>query len=153
MDGKNIVIKIKPMYKHLWLRQSTFIVNLCRNFFAISEKRVQNGPYINTFQISLKNVCLSVILEFWLSSELLYFYQIFTIQYCYVKMPDVTACYGMPLNFIRFFFEFCTKLTNIHVRSALFSPNIHKLCIWYQYEHFIIIKCQIWCYCELWIAV
>ena len=41
-----------------------------QNFFAIFEKKVlyQIGPYINTFQTNIKNICLSVILEFCLSS-------------------------------------------------------------------------------------
>ena len=41
------------------------------------------------------------------TSELLYFHQTFTNcvsnQYLYVNMPDVTASYGMPPNFITFF--------------------------------------------------
>ena len=47
-----------------------FIINLCRNFFVIYERKVldQNEPCINTFQIILRNVCPSVILEFCLSS-------------------------------------------------------------------------------------
>ena len=40
-------------------------------------------------------------------SELLYFHQTFTYyisnQYVYVKMSNVAASYGMPLNFITFF--------------------------------------------------
>ena len=50
----------------------TFIVNLCKQFFAIPERKIlhQNGPYINTFQINLRNVCLSLIPEFCLSSVL-----------------------------------------------------------------------------------
>ena len=39
-----------------------FIINLCRQFFAISERKVldQNVTYIDTFQTILRNVCLSV---------------------------------------------------------------------------------------------
>ena len=38
-------------------------------FFAISEKKVQNRLYINTFQTNLRNICLSVMeIEFCLSS-------------------------------------------------------------------------------------
>ena len=46
------------------------IINLCRHFFCGFEKKVldQNGPYINKFQTILRNVSLSVILEFFLSS-------------------------------------------------------------------------------------
>ena len=48
------------------------------------------------------------------------------------------------LILLRFFCEFCTKMTNIHVWCALSSPNIDKLCIWYEYKHLVIIKCQMW---------
>ena len=85
-------------------------------------------------------------------SKLLYLHQTFndcvSIQYWYVKIPDGTPIYEKPLNFIIFYCEFCTKLTNIHVWSVLPSPlssrHIHKLCIWCEYNHFIIIKFQMW---------
>ena len=80
-------------------------------------------------------------------SQLFYLHQTFTYcicnQYWYVKMPDVTASYRKPLNFMCFF-EFGTKLTNIHVWSDLSSPNFHILCILYEYKYFVIMKCQIW---------
>ena len=45
-----------------------FIINLCRIFSAIFEKKVldHNGPYIK-FQTNLRNVCLPVNFEFCLS--------------------------------------------------------------------------------------
>ena len=48
----------------------TFIVNLCRQFLRFPKKKVlgQNRPYINTLQTNLRNDCLSLILEFGLSS-------------------------------------------------------------------------------------
>ena len=52
------------MLNYFWF---TFKVDLCRQFFAISVKKVldQNGPYnIDTFpQKKLRNVCLLVILS------------------------------------------------------------------------------------------
>ena len=33
---------------------------------------------------------------------------------------------------------------NIHVWSVLCSLNIHKLCFWCGYKHFVIIKYQVW---------
>ena len=45
----------------------TFIVTLyVSTIFAISERKVldPNGPYLNTFQTILRNVCLPVILKF-----------------------------------------------------------------------------------------
>ena len=44
----------------------------------------------------------------------------------------------------RFFCFFCIKITNIHVWSAFSSPNIHKLCFWYEYKHCVIMRCQMW---------
>ena len=50
-------------------------------------------------------------------SELLFLHQTFTnyisYQYWYVKL-------------LRFFCEFCTKLTNIHVWSIVSLPNFHR---------------------------
>ena len=62
-----VILKVK---KHIfWF---TFIVNLCRHFLWFPKKVLdQNGPYINMFQTNLRNVCVSVILEFcllWSSS-------------------------------------------------------------------------------------
>ena len=40
-------------------------MNLCSHYFATSGKKVldKNGPYINTSQTKMRNVCLSVILS------------------------------------------------------------------------------------------
>ena len=47
-----------------------FSVTLCSHYFCNFRKKVldPNGPYISTFQTILRNFCLSVISEFWLSS-------------------------------------------------------------------------------------
>ena len=57
-----------------------------------------------------------------------------TNQYEYVKMSDVTSSYGMYLNFITFFCNFCTKLMNIHVWSVAYRPNFCGL-----FDKFILI--------------
>ena len=63
---------------HLWLKICEHVLVYFFNkptyvdiFFAISEKKVldPNGPYISTFQSILRNVYLSVILEFCLLSS------------------------------------------------------------------------------------
>ena len=50
-------------------------------FLQLPEKRIldPNGPYISTFQKILRNVCLSVILEFCLSSVI-------------CRLPSVVCC-------------------------------------------------------------
>ena len=79
-------------------------------------------------------------------SELLYLHQTFSdcvsYQHWYVKMSDLTVSYGMRLGFLRFFAIFAQNYSSIHVWSALFSLNLHKLCIWCEYKHFVIRKCQ-----------
>ena len=50
-------------------------------------------------------------------------------------MPDVTASYGMPFDFIAFFRYFHTLLTTIHVCSVVSSQNFYKMCL-NQYTHF-----------------
>ena len=43
-------------------------------------------------------------------------------------MPNVTASYGTPLDFIAFFGIFYTLLTTIHVWITVSPPNFHRLC-------------------------
>ena len=91
----------------------------------------------------------SIFIHFWqpFISELLYIHQTFTDcisnQYWYVKMSDVsdeTANYGMPTNFITFFFkEFCIKLIInvwsivpfIKLSEIVYLINTHTLICWY----------------------
>ena len=44
-------------------------------------------------------------------------------------MPDVTASYGIPFDFIAFFGHFYALLLAIHVWIDVFPPNFHRLCI------------------------
>ena len=65
------------------------VINLCRHFFAIFLKKVldQNGPYIKMFQTNLRNLCLSVILEFYLSSS-----SSSVVAVCVLAPPYLSLC-------------------------------------------------------------
>ena len=72
--------------KCLWF---IFIINLCRQFFAVFERNVldPNWPYISTFQTILIIVCLSVIVEFCLSSSI--------VLACVLAPAYTSLCRGM----------------------------------------------------------
>ena len=93
---------------------------------------------------------LAIFIHYYLTfiSELLYLFQTFTDcifnQYWYVKIPDETASYGMPLNFMTFFVNFAqncwifmSKLLYLHqtFMNYVFDVNMKKK---------ITIKCQMW---------
>ena len=48
-------------------------------------------------------------------------------------MPDVTASYGMPIDFIAFLGIFTVKISDIvenysRLKCCISTPNYHKLC-------------------------
>ena len=141
----NLVTKTK-----FYLKITKFVtINLFRQFYYDFRKKIldQNGPYISTFQTNLKNACLSVILEFCLSSSLL------SSVVCVLAPAYTSLCIGLkylpkvmyiilfdPLWASFFIFEsvfvgrsatlpyvwkYITKTSTICVWKHLSSPNFY----------------------------
>ena len=65
--------------------------------------------------------------ETYISTKLLQNLCLINAHFFYIDMPDVTASYGTPLDFMEFFGYFHTLLTIIYVFSVVSSPNFHRL--------------------------
>ena len=68
----------------------------------------QNRPNLNKFQTNLRNVCVSVILEFCVSFAPK-FHRIWVQSihtFWHIKIPVSTASYATPFDFIKFFLVF-----------------------------------------------
>ena len=134
------------------IRWLVFIVKLCRQLLCDFRRK----PYISTFQTNLGNLCLSVILEFRLSSVFLFhFAPAYTIlcrgleyllKAMYINLVDT--------NDARFLI-FKTVLSGQFGNTALYLKNTsHKrvafafgrtnLHIHSQYIHFDILTCKTW---------
>ena len=76
--------KLMNFFDKIFREEIVLVYLSVDNLFTISEKKVleQNGPYINTFQNNLRiNFCLSVILEFCLSSSFVSSLQLIILAY------------------------------------------------------------------------
>ena len=94
LQNKNWSCRKKRIKFSNWLELGiffwfTFIVNLCRHFFCDFQKMVYIYRHVSDKSKNCLSVGNSVNLSVW-----------------YIDVPDVTAIYGTPFDFIAFFWVF-----------------------------------------------
>ena len=147
MKNQSLVCHVQGFEYHIWSILGYFSSNpMFSLFLQLPGKKVldPNGPYIHTF---LRNVCLSVILKFCLSSyvicsastaytslcrSLKHLLKVKYIILNYLKMARFlifeTLCLGRAKTWT-YVWKNLTKMSGIWVWYHIASPNFHRICV------------------------